>query len=260
MALSKVTEVMADIPMSVKLVGTTVVSGLVLTAAWKGLWTYLTYSKKVYPKDTIIIHQLGRGPCVPSLTPFAIKLETFFRMEGIPYVNEHNLLNTSRKTGKIPFMEYNGEEVPDSEFILEFLSKEKKFDLNRGLSPEQIGIGRAFQKMVEENTYWCMVADRWILDDNCTVLREAGAPRILWPIYKSRLLKQLHGQGIGRHPPEKIRHIMSEDLKALSNFLGSKKFFFGDKACKFDCAIFGILAELRWALFGGLESVIREYP
>ncbi|KAJ8303125.1 hypothetical protein KUTeg_019521 [Tegillarca granosa] len=36
--------------------------------------------RKVYPKDTVILHQIGRGPWAPSLSPFAMKLETYLRM------------------------------------------------------------------------------------------------------------------------------------------------------------------------------------
>ncbi|XP_021341376.1 failed axon connections homolog isoform X3 [Mizuhopecten yessoensis] len=218
-------------------------------------------TRKVYPRDTIVIHQMGRGPHVPSLTPFAIKLETYFRMEGIPYQTEHSLFRKSKKTKKIPFLMYNDEEVPDSEFILEFLSKEKNFDLHKGLTEEQIGIGRAFQRMTEENTYWCFVADRWVLDETNEGWDTFNVSRLIRYLAKRIRRKKLYAQGTGRHTPEEIRHIMSEDLKALSYYLGSKKFLFGDKACKFDCAIFGILAEIRWASFGGFgTSVIKEYP
>jgi hypothetical protein len=46
------------------------------------------YSKKTnndYPKCTVILHQAGRGPFAPSLSPFAVKLETYLRMAKIPY-------------------------------------------------------------------------------------------------------------------------------------------------------------------------------
>ena len=33
----------------------------------------------------MILHNLGRGPHVPSLTPFAVKLETYIRLAGIRY-------------------------------------------------------------------------------------------------------------------------------------------------------------------------------
>ncbi|OWF39913.1 failed axon connections homolog [Mizuhopecten yessoensis] len=260
MALSKVTDTIVDLPLGVKALGGVVLTGVVLAGFWKGLGVRQT-NRKVYPPNTIVIHQLGRGPYVPSLTPFAIKLETYFRLEGIPYQAEHALYRKSQKTGKVPFLEYNGEEVSDSEFILEFLSKEKNFDMHKGLTAEQIGVGRAFQKMAEENTYWCFVADRWVLDKNNTALKEFGIPRYLWGRMQGKIRTMIHAQGLGRHTPEEIRHIMSNDLTALSYFIGSKKFLFGDEACKFDCAIFGILAEIRWASFGGFgTSVIKQYP
>ncbi|XP_033732091.1 failed axon connections homolog [Pecten maximus] len=260
MALPRVTDVIADLPVGVKAVGGAVITGAVLATVWRGLKTRTT-KRKVYPRDTIVIHQMGRGPHVPSLTPFAIKLETYFRMEGIPYEVEHSWYRRSKKTGKIPFLEYNGEEIPDSEFILEFLSKEKNLDLNRGLTEEQIGVGRALQKMAEENTYWCFVVDRWVLDESSAIYRHFDLNRIVIYLLKKSQRKRMWNHGIGRYSPDQIRHIMSEDLKALSSYLGPKKFLFGDKASKFDCAIFGILAEIRWASFGGFgSSVIKEYP
>ena len=56
--------------------------------------------------------------------------------------------------GKLTWIEYNDHEVNDSEFIIEFLNKEFNVDLNTHLTAEQKGVGRAIQKMVEENTYW----------------------------------------------------------------------------------------------------------
>ncbi|XP_069119527.1 failed axon connections homolog [Argopecten irradians] len=259
MAMIKFADAMSDLPSAVKVLGGTVMAGVVLVAVWRR--RPKPKSEKIYPPGTIVIHQLGRGPHVPSLTPFAIKLETYFRMENIPYQVEHNMLRKSKKTGKVPFLQYNGEEVSDSEFILEFLSKEKGFNLHKNLTEEQIGIGRAFQKMAEENTYWCFVADRWVLDKTKTGLKEFNMPRFLWGRFQKKVWVQIRAQGVGRHSPEDIRHIMSEDLKAISYQLGSKKFLFGDNACKFDCAIFGILAEIRWASFGGFgTSVIKQYP
>lgn len=42
-------------------------------------------AKKYHPRDTVIHHQMGRGPYAPSMTPFAVKLETYLRMARIPY-------------------------------------------------------------------------------------------------------------------------------------------------------------------------------
>ena len=37
------------------------------------------------PKDVLILHSLPRGKCIPSPSPFVLKLETYFRMADIPY-------------------------------------------------------------------------------------------------------------------------------------------------------------------------------
>ncbi|XP_060068109.1 failed axon connections homolog [Ylistrum balloti] len=260
MALSKVTDTFAELPLSVKVIGGTAVAGTFFLTVWRRL-SVRKSERKVYPPDTIVICQIGRGPHVPSLSNFAIKIETYLRLEGIPYQVEHNKFRRSKKTGKIPFIEYNGEEVSDTEFILEFLSKKKRFDLYRGLTSEQIAVGRAFQKMIEENSYWCVLTERWVHEKSYAIQKAIGVPRYLWGTLQRQMKKMVYVQGMGRHTPEEIRYIFSEDLKALSTYIGSKKFLFGEEACKFDCAIFGLLANIYWAPFDGLvSSVIKEYP
>ena len=55
-----------------------------------------TKPRKVYPADVVILHQIGRAPWAPSMSPFPIKLETYLRMAKIPYqVNMNNLVLNS---------------------------------------------------------------------------------------------------------------------------------------------------------------------
>jgi hypothetical protein len=35
--------------------------------------------------DLVVLHQLKRGKLTPCISPFALKLETYLRMAGIPY-------------------------------------------------------------------------------------------------------------------------------------------------------------------------------
>jgi hypothetical protein len=58
------------------------------------------------------------------------------------------------KKGKYTWIEYNGEEVADSEFCIEYLNKKFEIDLNKNFTTRETGAARAFQKMLEENTYW----------------------------------------------------------------------------------------------------------
>ena len=36
-------------------------------------------------KNVVILHQFPRGKFVPNMSPYALKLETYLRMSGIPY-------------------------------------------------------------------------------------------------------------------------------------------------------------------------------
>ena len=58
------------------------------------------------------------------------------------------------KKGKLTWIEYNGEDVADSEFCIEYLNKKLEIDLDKEFTPRDRGTARAFQKMIEENTYW----------------------------------------------------------------------------------------------------------
>ncbi len=49
---------------------------------------------------------------------------------------------------------------------------------------------------------------------------------------------------MGRHSDEEITEIGNRDLKALSDFLGNKTYFFGDKPTTLDAVAYGILVEL----------------
>lgn len=56
--------------------------------------------------------------------------------------------------GKIPWIEYNDVTIPDSQLIIEYLNKLRDVDLNRHLTEEQQAVAVAFQRMVDEHTYW----------------------------------------------------------------------------------------------------------
>ena len=56
--------------------------------------------------------------------------------------------------GKIPWIEYNGEIISDSSFIIRHFNKEMGTEFNKGLTPEQKAVAHALQKMAEEHMYW----------------------------------------------------------------------------------------------------------
>lgn len=56
--------------------------------------------------------------------------------------------------GKMPWMEYNHEQVSGSEFIVDFLEEKLGVNLNCNLTPQERAVSRAVTKMVEEHLYW----------------------------------------------------------------------------------------------------------
>ncbi|XP_050389124.1 failed axon connections homolog, partial [Patella vulgata] len=129
---------------------------------------------------------------------FCLKVETYLRMNKIPYQNSHG--RRKSKKGKVPFIEFNGQEVNDSSLIIEFLNEKLNTDLNSHLTSGKL------------------------------------------------VKKQAEAHGIGRHSYEEMVGIEEGDLRAMSEFLGTKSFFFGHKPCETDCALFGQLSQLRWQL------------
>lgn len=56
--------------------------------------------------------------------------------------------------GKVPWITYNGIDVSDSQFCIEFLIEKLDKDLSAHLSPYEKSIARAFLKLNEESTRW----------------------------------------------------------------------------------------------------------
>ena len=65
--------------------------------------------------------------------------------------------------GKYPWIEYNGEALADSDFIIEYLNTKLGVDLDKTFSRRDIGTARAFQKMLEENTFWLVFQIIWFM-------------------------------------------------------------------------------------------------
>ncbi|XP_056017176.1 failed axon connections homolog [Ostrea edulis] len=219
--------------------------------------------KKVYPPNTIVHHQIGRGPYAPSNSPFSLKLETYLRMAKVPFLNVHDGLSNRSNKGKFTWIEINGEEISDSEFCIQYVNRKFNVDPDKGFSDEDRAAALAIQRMVDEHLYWTVALQRWVYDaiDGINISEMLNIPPTALSLIRYVTEKQSYHQGMGRHTKEEMHHVMNEDLKALSKFIGSKKFLLGDRVCQADAAVFGMLAQLYWHGFGGHgEKTIQKYP
>lgn len=213
--------------------------------------------EEVPPK--VILHQFPPTKTVPNLSPFCLKLETYLRYNKIPYENQHGF--KMGKKGKLPWIEYKGERVNDSNFIIEYLNEKFETKMDDEFTEEQCAIGRAVKVMLEENTYWALMYNRYI--ENFNEYKKIAAPQssgigfnIGAKMTQRKVRACLDSQGIGRHSAEEIYHIAQKDIKVVSDLLGNKDFLLGENASSFDCAVFGFFAGVLWC---GIESPLSAY-
>jgi glutathione S-transferase len=200
----------------------------------------------------IKLYKFGEIGDVCDASPFCVKVEAYLRMAGVPYetASGSQYLRKAPK-GKLPYIEDNGKTIPDSNFILSYVKAHYGDNLDSHLSDIDKAIAHAFTKMIEENLYWTLVHARWQLDHNRAVLDEKFFGSMPFPLNKiiafkahKNVAQKLFSQGLGRHADAEIVDIGNQDLKALADFLGDKKYFLGDKPTTLDATAYGILSQM----------------
>lgn len=199
-----------------------------------------------YPKDTVILHQSDRGKTVPSNGHFVMKLETYLRVNKIPYQSNYNYRNGPK--GKVPWIEYNGITMGDSQMIIKFLNKEFKVDMDSHLKKYEKAQAWAIQKWIEEYMYWLNVHTRWVIfTEEMFTEGLATFPKALKPLIRKKATGMTYAVGVGRHSNTEVHELMLHDLRQFSELLGTNNYLMGDKISVVDCAAFGILSQIRWA-------------
>lgn len=187
---------------------------------------------------------------MPNISPFVLKLETYLRMADIPY--QISTKKPFGPSGKTPWISLNGIDVTDSQLIIEYLNK--KFAKNLwpvDATSADKAMANSARIMLEEHFFWGMAHWRFIKGLN-TLDRIMVAPGLQMKVIKfffpGRVKKALYSQGLGRHGYDKMFHLVSTDLRIVSDLLGSKQFILGDEPCEVDCALFGALAQVFWGM------------
>jgi glutathione S-transferase len=201
----------------------------------------------------ITLHQFGPAFTLRTASPFGLKLEAYLRLAGIPYRVEPFAGNPGKAPkGKIPYItDDDGRQMGDSGLIIEHLVKKHGDTLDAHLTPAERAVGHALRRMTEEGLYFAILYSRWIDDAGFAVIGPvffAAMPAPLRPavgmLVRRNMRNTLKAQGTGRHTREQIYALGNADLQALSDALGDKPFFLGDKPTSYDAAIYGTLHNL----------------
>ncbi|MBX2986616.1 MAG: glutathione S-transferase family protein [Bdellovibrionaceae bacterium] len=203
----------------------------------------------------VTLHTYGPLFDLVDASPFVIKAHLLLRMAKVEYKPTRQGLNKAPK-GKLPYINDNGTLVADSSFIRWHLEKTRGLDFDAHLSASDKAVAWAFQKMTEEHLYWGIVDARWLVPENfrkgpATLFK--GLPFFLRPFIErmvaKSLRKSIQGHGMGRHARADIEALAKRDLQALSDFLGNKPYFMGEKISGVDATVFAFVLSAQCAEF-----------
>jgi glutathione S-transferase len=199
----------------------------------------------------LVVHQLPGAWGLPSISPFCLKLDLYLRIVGIPFETVVDATPFGGPKGKLPWIEHEGKKIGDSGFIIEYLESRFGRDANAGLSAAERAVSLSMRRLIEENLYWVMVYDRWIVEDNWPTFRKVvlgGVPipirQVIAPIARRGVRSQLKGHGIGLHSRDEIHAIGRSDIGAIADFLGDKPFLMGATATELDAVAYGLLPNI----------------
>lgn len=209
----------------------------------------------------ITLHGFGRAFGLADPSPFVTKAEVLLRMSGLPF--ERKPSNPAKgPKGKIPWIVDDGVAISDSTFIRWHLEKKHGINFNAGYSPAEIATGWAFEKMLEDHTYWTVISVRWLNDDNFNKgprIFFNPVPALIRPLVckmiRKKVAKNLHAQGTGRHTDADIARLGIADVDAVAAFLGDKPFLLGNEPCGSDATVYAFAASALCKLF---DSRVRD--
>jgi glutathione S-transferase len=169
--------------------------------------------------------------------------------------------------GKIPYIvEQDGTCIGDSTLIVSHLETVRGKDPDEELSAEQRAVATAFRRMLKEHFYWVIIHERYKDERNWPRYRELlirmldflpaeqRAPAM--DQYRKLFLEQLHAQGLGRHSAEEVQRLGKEDLMAVSDYLGTRSFFFGERPTTSDATVYAYVGSM---LGMGLDSPVKDF-
>jgi len=227
--------------------------------------------KKDFATDVVYLYQFSRTPTVPSISPFCLKVETWLKLNGIKYENIQHQNKLRSKRGLLPFVEFNGEEIADSEIIINSLGEKLDKDMDVGLSQDQRGVQHAMMTMVDNHLHWCFVS--WQTRDvtntikgyklNLQEMMNSKVPNnvlsfVIKHTYFRKSLKKLKAAGFDGYTEDEIEAMGKKDLDVLSDLLGEKQFFFGDEPRMLDLRTF-VYLSLVLNVDKEVECPLRDY-
>lgn len=200
------------------------------------------------------LHMVGLGNSelsayVSSFSPYAAKLETYFRLFNIPHEIVFEPVPDVGPRGKVPFVSVGDTKLADSDLIINYL-KRTRFDPDAELTPAQRAMGHLVQRTLEDHLYWIIIYYEFFDQNGWDFILKAmvGDPSALPQEIQTALAerredfrKRCFDQGVARYTPDEVIEKACKDLKAVSEILGDNRYLLGnDHPTSFDAVLFGL--------------------
>lgn len=202
----------------------------------------------------ITLYQYLPAWTVPCISPYVTKVAYYMTMAGLRFdTKPQDLTQLDRDTpaGKLPCIkDVDGTFVNDSTHIIEYLQQKYGNPLGEGVTPAERATMLAFNRMIDEHTYWtAVIQPRWRETANWEIyLRIIAGSQDVPPAlrafaddFRFRILNEFMNGGWGRQPAEALYKRARADIDALSDFLGDKPFFMGSQPRWVDAPVLSIL-------------------
>lgn len=203
----------------------------------------------------MILHQFPPLPGQDSLSSFCTKAQRCLRARGLQFDvrnemsgRQISLLNPG--IDKLPVLELDdGRTIVDSTTIARWADDQ---GTGAPLLPTEPTLRRRVEWLedwADESLYWFLVYHRWQIDAHFAAFASqvlADLPAFVRPVAgwvaRRRLLRDLHGQGLGRLPAERVFEQFCGHLDRLDSELAGRPWLVaGDGPTVADLAVFGIL-------------------
>jgi glutathione S-transferase len=208
----------------------------------------------------IELHQFAPVDGV-NMSPFCAKVETYLRLRRIPFRIVVDPPFRGPK-GKLPFIVDGDRRIADSSDIVAHLEATRPDPLDAGLDPAQRAAAHLLKRTLEESLYFAMLYDRWGIEANWPRTRDglfAAIPGAIRPLVttliRRKILRDVKGQGTGRHGQDDVHRRGVADLDAVAEFLGTRDYLVADRPTVIDVTLFAFVDNL---LRGGYPGPLQE--
>ncbi len=204
-------------------------------------------------------------------SPFVEKVVRGLLLKGVPFElvepkSPTDLKKWNPQTRKMPVVEFDGEKVIDSTFILRRLDELVPTPPLFADDPLVAANQRQLEDWADESLYWYVMAFFWtpknadaVANRNLSMVPGFLRP-LLVPVMRRQIGKMVHAQGLARLPEETLVREFGARLDDLLRMLGERPYFYDERPSVADLAVYGQLAMGQGELAPETRAEIARRP